>query len=142
MPKPKDLPGALAELYGVEFPDHYKMLLTTTDHALLGVLDKQRKYVLSLALTPLQCPACHVLICQYSATEGRFDTDASHPDDGYRCPACGAGLTWHLALIGGSQSFTLTPGQTVTVTRGPCICKGRSGHADPACPWYGTDGGA
>lgn len=23
--------------------------------------------------------------------------------------------------------------------RGPCICKGRHGHTDPSCPWYGTD---
>ena len=23
--------------------------------------------------------------------------------------------------------------------RGPCICEGRGGHTDPACPWFGTD---
>ncbi len=35
------------------------------------------------------------------------------------------------------------PGVTIIqdppAERGPCICKGRGGHTDPACPWYGTD---
>jgi len=104
----KALPAALAGLFGITFTEHETMLLTTTDPALLSILDKQRKYVLGLALQPLQCPACHATICQYSASDGRFDTDAYHPDDGYACPGCGRGLTWHLALFGGGQWFSLT----------------------------------
>jgi hypothetical protein len=25
-------------------------------------------------------------------------------------------------------------------SRGPCICRGRGGHINPECPWFGTDG--
>jgi hypothetical protein len=141
----------LAELYRLTFTADELTLLTTTDPGLLTPLESQRRYILGTALEPIHCPACGYLTCRRAACTVEDFTGSRQiiPDDAYACPNCGAGLTWSLALVGGYQAFTLTPGQTVTVTspdeqeeRGPCICEGRAGHTNPDCPWYGTDGGA
>ena len=46
----------------------------------------------------------------------------------------------------GQAEARITPGRTpvppdqwAEAERGPCICEGRGGHTNPACPWYGTD---
>lgn len=104
-----DLPplDQIEALFAIELDSTERELLTTpTD--LLGIHERQRRYVLMMALTTCQCPACGYLLCQRSAADAPFDPAASTPDDAYACPHCHAGLTWHLGVIGGAQWFTLT----------------------------------
>jgi hypothetical protein len=103
------------QLYTITFTDFERMLLR--EKTLLTPLDKQHRYLLQMALTPLKCPGCQGVICQRSA--GWQTEETSRPDDAYECPFCHAKLTWGLALIGGDQWFTLNPGQTITVGEVP-----------------------
>lgn len=126
--------AALADSYGVSFTAD-QMRLLTTDRADLGTRDRWCRYVLGLALEPVPCPHCHTLTCRLAASTGVFSYTEDTPDYEYVCPSCGTKLTWHVALIGGGQWFT----SRETLAAAPCICEGRGGHINPACPWYGTD---
>jgi hypothetical protein len=51
-----------------------------------------------------------------------------------------AGLVTRGTVADIEQATGTTYDRHAGVWRGPCICEGR-GHGNPACPWYGTDGG-
>jgi hypothetical protein len=102
-------------LYGITLTEHEKMLLTTTKE-LLRPIERQEQYILRMALEPVKCPACPLIISRRSAIAGGvFDMRGSIPDNAYECPNCHVKLTWHIELFGGGQFFSIQPGQTVTV---------------------------
>lgn len=106
----------LAALFDVTFTDREKVLLTSS-RDLLSHLDRQRAYLLHMALTAMQCPACSSVICQRSAApdpDNFAEFGGGTPDDSYVCPHCGSKLTWRLGLFAGQMWFVLNPGQTVT----------------------------
>lgn len=96
-------------LYGLTLTERERDLLTAPQpEMLLPPLDRLERYVLIRSLEPVQCPACGYITCRRAAAVD-WDTDAQaeHPDDGYLCRNCRAGLTWNLGMRGG-QWFTLT----------------------------------
>jgi len=77
----------------------------------------------------------------------RAFVSASH-GGGAAAVARAARNTWdaHLAdegWVDGGVLGVWYPGVTIIegppAGRGPCICKGRAGHVNPRCPWYGSD---
>lgn len=104
------------ELYGITLTNRERTLLTQPE-SMLSPIEWQHAYVLKMALRAVRCPACQRFICQRSA-DPAWDVKGSTPDDAYVCPRCGAQLTWHLELTG-NQEFTLNPGQTIEVGKGP-----------------------
>ena len=100
----------LAARYGITLTDAETALLTTSQ-LLQDHLEAQEAWLLSQALSALQCPACLRETCQRATLTDpeawHRDSLPPYPDDGYRCPHCKAGLTWHLAFTG-PQFFTLT----------------------------------
>jgi hypothetical protein len=107
----KNAIARLEKLLGITLDDR-EVTLLTTQNSVLGPLDSQRAFLLTMALTPVPCPACQQPVSRRSA-DPDWDVNGSTPDDRYVCPRCGAKLTWHLSLTG-DQSFTLNPGQAVT----------------------------
>lgn len=58
---------------------------------LLTTLDKQRRFLLRIALTPAPCPACKQLVTQIDAagvTLQDYDVDTTHAKTKYRCTSC------------------------------------------------------
>jgi hypothetical protein len=107
-------PGQLEALYSIVFDDRERTLLTHNE-AMLNHLDGQRKYLLSRALEPHQCPGCNGVICQRSTG---WSLGKSTADEDYMCPICSAKLTWHLAITG-QTAFTLNPGQAIVIPPRP-----------------------
>jgi hypothetical protein len=109
----------MEQLFGITFTGRERMLLETADGS-LDPVDRQRKYVLAVALAGIKCPACLAIICQRAATVGEFfSEERRHEDDRYECNQCHARLTYHLGLFAGQQWFELVPGQTIVVGKGP-----------------------
>ena len=71
---------------------------------LLRDIDRQKYYLLGIALTPMKCPAhgCEASPSKLEASGRTLDEyNAGSGHDGeYRCPSCGTPLTWHLPFIG------------------------------------------
>jgi hypothetical protein len=106
----------IAEGYGLTFTDTEIDLLTYPDD-LLDPIERQHRYLLRIGLQPIQCPACHGLICQRSAALTARDPDEPTPvspqhskstDGNYECNRCGAALTSYVLLFGGGTGFDLT----------------------------------
>jgi hypothetical protein len=94
----------IEKLYGIFLQPRERVLLTSRGD-LLSHLEKQESYLLRMALSPVPCPSCGIITCQYAALpEG--ESPLSCPDDAYRCPRCNVPLVWHLALTG-QQFFTV-----------------------------------
>lgn len=104
--------AAAESYYEITFTEEECRILTT-DAALLDPLDRQRQYLLALALAGMKCPACLYVTCRRAAaTDGLpFGTSAPTPDDAYACQRCGTRLVYHVALIGGEQFFTIHPSE-------------------------------
>jgi hypothetical protein len=119
--QPEDLEGAVrlrasevnraCRTYGLVLTDRERDLLTAPcPQNLLTGPDQQLRYVLWRSLEPVQCPVCGGVTCRRAAAvewdeEGRDE----HPDDGYQCPRCKAGLVWHLGALNPMQWFTPRP---------------------------------
>jgi len=77
---------------------------------LLTELDKQRAYLVRMALQQSPCPFCATPLDQYEASEDRYSVENEHRDDDYRCPNCQAALLFVLPLFGGGAWFWM-PGR-------------------------------
>jgi hypothetical protein len=103
------------EGYGIRFLESERALLISP-RDLLTPIDRQRAYLLRLALRPEQCPACKYILCQRSAwAGGDFDPGTAPDGPGYTCPACKAALEHRQGLIITEHWMDLAPGQTVEV---------------------------
>lgn len=120
----------LQQLYGFTFTEGEVRLLQAG--SMLDPYDKQRSYLLRMALRAENCPACDYILCPRSAWTGvktagptaRWPgsgepVDVSWADDGedgklFACPACKARLVHRLGIVETDHWFTLAPGQVVS----------------------------
>ncbi|HEY1377731.1 MAG TPA: hypothetical protein VGF55_13110 [Gemmataceae bacterium] len=59
----------------------------------LGPADRQRQFVLNVALTPVPCPACQAPVDALAAAGVGVDRyDFGRADRAFRCPSCAAAL--------------------------------------------------
>jgi hypothetical protein len=109
-------PEQWAEAYVIEFTER-EVALLTTERELMPPLDRQRAFLLTMALRPEQCPACKFVLCPRSAWKGSQPFDPAVNGDGpdYECPACGARLEHWSGLTMSEHGMALAPGQTVTI---------------------------
>jgi len=89
--------------------------LLSTDSEMLDPIERQRAYLLKLALRPRQCPACRYVLCQRSAWQGEFDPGHTGDGPGYACPNCGVRLEYRQGLVLSEHWFEIEPGQTVHI---------------------------
>jgi hypothetical protein len=125
MPEEQVVPGTegtaqeWARAYGIEL-SVYELDLLSTRNSLLDPIERQRAFLLRMALRPESCPACKWILCQRSAwARGTFDPGTTGDGPGYQCPNCSADLIHRSGIIVSEHWMELAPGQTVTITTGP-----------------------
>lgn len=68
-------------------------------------LDKQRRYVLQIAVTPLPCPACLQPVSQADAVGGLEHYNVNGSDREFHCPHCRRELKLIVPFIGGPSAM-------------------------------------
>jgi len=115
VPGTQGTPQEWATAYGFNLRDD-ELVLLSTHASLLGPIDRQRAFLLTMAMRPEQCPACKWILCQRSAwARGLFDPGTTGDGPGYQCPNCSVELIHRSGLIASEHWMDLAPGQTVTI---------------------------
>jgi len=86
--------------------------LLQTPKALLSHIDRQRGYLLEMALEPMACPACGTKCCIMEACGKEFDEfdlgGPYHTNEHFHCTGCNRELIHDVYIVGG-QGWSLAP---------------------------------